>query len=99
VSAVFEGAPRWLAQGEPDTKENIVFTKIRLILITAASGIVLAVPAVAAAATAPEAKRFHGIEPAAKRFHEVPAGYRGWSVGPNAKRFHAIRIAGGRSGP
>ena len=58
-----------------------MLTKIRLILIATATGIVLAGPGVASAATAPEAKRFHGIAPDAKRFHGVQAnGYRGWRV-------------------
>ena len=76
-----------------------MFTKIRLIVITAATGVLLAVPTVASAASAPDAKRFHGLEPAAKRFHGAPDGYRQWSLGPDAKRFHGIRPAGGRSGP
>ncbi len=60
-----------------------MFTKIRLILIAAAIGIVLASPGVASAATTPDAKRFHGIGLDAKRFHGVaPGGYKGWRSTP-----------------
>ena len=65
-----------------------MFTKIRLILVAAAIGIVLAGPGVASAATTPDTKRFHGTGEQTKRFH---------GIGPETKRFHGGAPSGYRT--
>ncbi len=69
-----------------------MFTKIRLILIAAAMGVVLAGPGVASAATTPDAKRFHGIGEQTKRFHGMePAGGRLYGVQPAGGRLYGVQ--------
>jgi len=86
VSAVAEAALHTARTGRAaKNRRSTTLTKIRLILIATATGIVLAGPRVASAATAPEAKRFHGIGEQAKRLH---------GIAPDAKRFHGVQANG-----
>jgi hypothetical protein len=75
-------------------------TKIRPIVVTATTCVVLAGAGAASAANAPDAKRLHGLELQANRFHGTgPGAKRSPSLRPDARRIHRIRVDWGRVPP